>query len=144
MAIDCTLCHFFFNSFEFQIQFRGPGLGQHKTGKLNNMNLSFSLAPRNTEVLIPVYHSSAGYAFLWNLPSLGSVSLNHTGTYWTADAVIQADFWVSTTSGANESTSPWAQLQRHYADATGHAPVFPHWSSGYWQCKNRYRNQSQV
>lgn len=40
--------------------------------------------------------------------------------------------------------SPWAQLQDSYANATGHAPVYPQWASGYWQCKNRYHNQTQV
>ena len=28
--------------------------------------------------------------------------------------------------------------------AQGHAPVYPQWTSGYWQCKNRYHNQTQV
>ena len=29
----------------------------------------------------------------------------------------------------------------HYADATGHAPAFPYWASGFWQCKLRYETQ---
>ena len=45
------------------------GLGQHKTGALDNKGQSFQLAPENTEVLIPVVHSSRGYSFLWNMPS---------------------------------------------------------------------------
>ena len=57
--------------------------------------------------------------------------------------MLQADFWVATTAAGDES-SPWAQLQASYANATGHAPVYPEWSSGFWQCKNRYHNQSQI
>jgi hypothetical protein len=49
------------------------GLGQHKTGLLDNAGGKFELAPKNTEILIPVAHSSLGYAFLMNLPSFGSV-----------------------------------------------------------------------
>lgn len=26
----------------------------------------------------------------------------------------------------------------------GHPPVLPEFASGYWQCKNRYRNQTEV
>ena len=41
------------------------GLGQHKTGKLDNKNAGrFKLAPANTEILIPVVHSSIGCAAL--------------------------------------------------------------------------------
>jgi len=29
-------------------------------------------------------------------------------------------------------------------DATGHSPVWPEWSTGFWQCKLRYSNQTQV
>jgi alpha-D-xyloside xylohydrolase len=57
----------------------------------------------------------------------------------------QADFWVATTAdGPEHAISPWVQLQTRYADATGHAPVYPEWTSGFWQSKNRYHNQSQV
>lgn len=38
----------------------------------------------------------------------------------------------------------WQQLQAAYADATGHAPVYPDWTTGFWQCKLRYSNQSQI
>ncbi len=55
------------------------------------------------------------------------------------------DIWVGTTAdGPTHSESPWAQLQRSYADVTGHSPVYPQWSSGFWQCRNRYHNQSQI
>ena len=155
------------------------GLGQHKTGQLDNVGEKFHLQPQNTEILIPVLHSSLGYSFLMNLPSFGTVEIGKpaaapppcptapqrcpehehamycpsdrdphqcsaTGeTRWNLDAVLQADLWVATTAAEDES-SPWAQLQASYANATGHAPVYPEWSSGFWQCKNRYHNQSQI
>ena len=31
-----------------------------------------------------------------------------------------------------------------FTAAVGRAPVFPQWASGYWQSKNRYRNQSEL
>eukprot|EP00051_Salpingoeca_urceolata_P015942 m.209021 g.209021 ORF g.209021 m.209021 type:complete len:813 (-) comp18544_c0_seq3:63-2501(-) len=122
------------------------GLGQHKTGKLDNKGVKgLRLNPANTEVLIPVVHSSLDYTLLFNLPSFGTVEYNDTGSYWHADVVLQADFWVATTHDTPpHKTSPWAQLQQAYVTATGHAPVYPEWSTGFWQCKNRYHNQSQV
>ena len=32
----------------------------------------------------------------------------------------------------------------HYADATGYAPEFPEWATGFWQSKLRYRNQDEL
>lgn len=122
------------------------GLGQQPTGQLDNKGVGvLELRPRNRNVLIPVAHSSVGYAFMFNLPSFGTVEYNDTLSYWHADAVLQADFWVATTADSPpHATSPWLQLQEAYTNATGHAPVYPEWSSGFWQCKNRYHNQSQV
>jgi alpha-D-xyloside xylohydrolase len=31
----------------------------------------------------------------------------------------------------------------NYADATGHAPEYPYWASGFWQCKLRYKSQEE-
>jgi alpha-D-xyloside xylohydrolase len=30
------------------------------------------------------------------------------------------------------------------AEATGHAPMWPGFASGYWQCKNRYATQAEI
>lgn len=129
------------------------GLGQHAAfgsgtgnGTVDNKGRKgLLLAPHDGEILIPIAHSSLGYAFLFNLPSLGSVEYNDSVSYWHADAVLQADFWVATTEDSPpHSRSPWAQLQQAYADATGHSPVYPEWTTGFWQCKLRYSNQSQI
>lgn len=45
---------------------------------------------------------------------------------------------------ASCKVSPWGQLQHKYADATGHSPVYPAWASGFWQCRLRYHNQTQI
>jgi len=133
------------------------GLGQHAKlpwdgnfpadGILNMKGVQgLLLAPHDGEVLIPVVHSSLGYVFLFNLPSLGTVEYNSTTSAWHAEAVVQMDVWVGTTadSGAQHVSSPWGQLQQSYVDATGHSPVYPEWASGFWQCKLRYSNQSQI
>ena len=130
------------------------GLGQHAAfswdpnypAQLDQKGVgSMLLEPHDGDVTIPVAHSSLGYAFLSNLPSTGSVEYNRTGTFWRHDAVLQADMWVATTSDSPpHAVSPWSQLQTAYADATGHAPVYPAWATGFWQSKLRYANQTQV
>ena len=130
------------------------GLGQHAAfswdpnfpAQLDQKGVgSMLLEPHDGDITIPIAHSSLGYAFLSNLPSTGSVEYNTTGSFWRHDAVLQMDMWIATTSDhPPHAVSPWGQLQSAYADATGHAPVYPDWTTGFWQCKLRYANQSQV
>lgn len=78
------------------------------------------------------------------------------------------DFWITTTSGsAPPGTSPYAELLSHSAsvdhgrvqripalstpprcftvvDSVGHAPQMPYYATGFVQCKDRYRNQTQL
>lgn len=122
------------------------GLGQHKTGVLDNKKHGkpFSFAPENTETFIPVMHSSRGYVFLFNHPGFGSVKFRSKGeTVWTAKSVLQMDFWIATTSESDD-VSPWKQLQQKYYSVTGYPGKLPRSSVNMWQSKNRYHNQSQV
>ena len=55
------------------------------------------------------------------------------------------DFWITTTSAsAAPGSSPYAGLLHHMVDAVGHAPQMPYYATGFVQCKDRYRNQSQL
>lgn len=113
------------------------GLGQHQHGRLDQKGSVIDLIQRNTEVSIPFLFSSRGYGLLWNNPATGRVELGTTQTRWVAEATLQLDYWI--TAGASPS-----EIMEHYADATGHAPSFPHWASGFWQCKLRYRTQDEL
>jgi alpha-D-xyloside xylohydrolase len=126
---------------------------------------------------VPVYHSSRGYSFLWNMPSFGSVNVTAppdggggaSEVRWFSDATRQIDLLVTTTAAAaaasaaaagsvakqqqqqqqqqqpaNRQPSPFPELLERYADATGHAPPVPAFASGFWQSRNRYRNQTQL
>jgi hypothetical protein len=95
------------------------------------------LVQRNTEVAVPFLVSSRGYGFLWHNPAIGRVELGNTETRWVAEATAQLDYWI--TAGATP-----AEIMEHYTDATGHAPEFPEWAAGFWQCKLRYRTQDEL
>ncbi len=112
------------------------GLGQHQHGLYDQKGAVIELVQRNSEVSIPFLVSSRGYGFLWNNPAIGRVELAVNGTRWVADSARQLDYWI--TAGTP------AQIQRRYADATGHAPALPEWAAGFWQCKLRYRSQEEL
>jgi len=113
------------------------GLGQHQHGLLDQKGCVIDLVQRNSEVSIPFLLSSRGYGFLWHNPALGRVELGRSETRWVANTAPQLDYWI--TAG----TTP-AEILEHYTDATGHAPAFPAWAAGFWQCKLRYRTQEEV
>jgi len=52
------------------------------------------------------------------------------------------DFWVTTGDAGAENS--FKQIQGQFADATGHPPEMPEFATGFWQCKNRYRNQDEL
>jgi len=112
------------------------GMGQRQHGLLDQKGCVLELLQRNAEVSIPFAISSLGYGFLWNSPAVGRVEFGQSLTRWVADAAHQLDYWV--TAG-----SP-AEMLRNYAEVTGHAPDFPYWASGFWQCRLRYRNQEEL
>jgi alpha-D-xyloside xylohydrolase len=112
------------------------GLGQHQHGLYDQKGAVVELVQRNSEVSIPFLVSSRGYGFLWNNPAIGRVELAVNGTRWVADSARQLDYWIT----AGEP----ADIQRAYADATGHTPLLPEWAAGLWQCKLRYRSQEEL
>ncbi|OZG61457.1 family 31 glucosidase [Bifidobacterium lemurum] len=113
------------------------GMGEYQQNYMDLKGCSFELAHRNSQASIPFVVSSAGYGFLWNNPAIGTAEFAKNRTRWVAQSTRQLDYWV--TAG----DSP-ADIERHYADATGHAPAMPEWGLGFWQCKLRYWNQNQV
>ena len=113
------------------------GLGQHQHGKLNQRGCVIDQLQRNTEVCIPFLLSSLGYGFLWNNPGVGRVELSENGTRWVAESTPQLDYYFV----VGDTT---ADILENYANAVGHAPDFPEFAAGFWQCKLRYRNQEEL
>jgi alpha-D-xyloside xylohydrolase len=110
------------------------GMGENATGRLNLKGSVIDLYQRHVKAVVPFVVSSEGYGFLWNNPSLGRVEFGNNMTRWVSYGCRQFDFFIT----AGDS---YAEIMEHYACATGHAPEFPYWASGFWQCKLRYETQ---
>ncbi len=110
------------------------GMGLNATGRINLKGCVLDLYQRHVKHVVPFVVSSEGYGFLWNNPSLGRVEFGNNMTRWVSRGCRQVDYYIT----AGDS---YAEIMEHYADVTGHAPEFPYWASGFWQCKLRYRTQ---
>jgi alpha-D-xyloside xylohydrolase len=112
------------------------GMGLNATGRVNLKGSVIDLYQRHVKHVVPFVVSSEGYGFLWNNPSLGRVEFGNNRTRWVSYGCRQLDYYVT----AGDS---YAEIMEHYADVTGHAPEFPYWASGFWQCKLRYKTQEE-
>ena len=126
------------------------GFGQLQDGSVRK-RLPFFQSIEHTEyypnshgsnVLIPWYMTTAGYGMLFNLPSYGWFSVATSGISFHSNATMALDFWVTTTPAAGGN--PFAALIKNYGAATGLPSELPYFATGFIQCKDRYRNQTQL
>ena len=122
--------------FEAQDGERLYGMGETATGRLNLKGCVIDLYQRHVKAVVPFVVSSQGYGFLWNNPSLGRAEFGNNMTRWISYGSKQIDYYIT----AGDS---YANLMENYTDVTGHAPEFPWWASGFWQCKLRYKTQEE-
>jgi alpha-D-xyloside xylohydrolase len=112
------------------------GMGENATASVNLKGCVIDLYQRHIKAVVPFLVSSEGYGFLWNNPSLGRVELGSNRVRWISYGSRQIDYYIT----AGDS---YAEIMEQYADATGHAPEFPFWASGFWQCKCIYKTQEE-
>ena len=121
-----------------------------------SIDFTFSeTAPLKGDISIPWTLHSSGFGVLWNQPGFGSYSIaNSTAVSWTAAATPQFDVLFTTTPAppvgptatpAADVVPPYETVLYNLLVATNSFPrALPHYASGFWQCKLRYRSQAEV
>ncbi|MBR3149502.1 MAG: hypothetical protein IKF64_04955 [Eubacterium sp.] len=112
------------------------GLGHEASGRFDLKGCSFDLRHVNAKCTIPFVYSSLGYGFLWNNPAVGSVELSNNRTRWSVGETKKIDFVII-------GGTP-REVCETLSDLTGHAPVMPHWATGFWQSRLRYETQEDL
>ena len=112
------------------------GLGHEASGKFNLKGCSFDLRHVNAKSTVPFVYSSLGYGFIWNNPAVGNVELSENRTRWSVGATKKLDYVVIAGSPAEVCSA--------LADLTGHAPLMPHWATGFWQSRLRYETADDL
>ena len=114
------------------------GLGQHQSGMFNYRGSSIELGQDNTDVAIPLLISSKGYGLLWNTAAL---------TWFDNRFPLE----MKLTSSAGKSIDyyfiygPQIDTVLHaYRSMTGHTPMLPKWSYGFFQSKDRYVSLDEI
>ncbi len=113
------------------------GLGQHQTGKMNQRNQTILLKQRNMDIGIPFLQSTKGYGIYWDNYSAMIYSDSQNKMSLTSEAGNCIDYYFI--AGKNADA-----IIDNYRKLTGEVPMFPLWSFGYIQSRERYQSQQQI
>ena len=113
------------------------GLGQHQQGKMNQRNQTLFLQQANTEICIPLVHSIKGYALFWDNYSPTTFTDNAQGMTFDSEVGDLCDYYFVYGGGADKVVAGLREL-------TGQAPMFPLWTFGFWQSRERYVSQDEL
>jgi alpha-D-xyloside xylohydrolase len=113
------------------------GLGIQQQGKMVQRNLTLNMIQGNTDDYIPFFQSVKGYGLFWDNYSPTLFVDEPAGTTFKSDAGDCIDYYFMYGINADGVIACMRGL-------TGQAPMFPLWTYGYWQSKERYKSQDEL
>ena len=113
------------------------GLGILQNGKMSQRNLEVKMIQANREDYIPFFQSVKGYGLFWDNYSPTRFSDDTSATSFTSEVGDGIDYYFMYGGTADSVIAHMRQL-------TGQAPMFPLWTYGYWQSKERYKSQEET
>ncbi|MDM7925847.1 MAG: glycoside hydrolase family 31 protein [bacterium] len=113
------------------------GLGQHQEGTFNWRGHYVEMFQYNMRAVVPFLLSTNGYGILWDNCSYTKFNDTSAGSFvWSEAGDAISYFFIY-------GPEPDAVI-RNYRKLTGDAPLFPKWTYGYIQSKERYQSQQEI
>ena len=113
------------------------GLGTVQDGKLNRRGLKKRMEQSNLEDFQNVLQSIKGWGLYWENYSPTLFEDNAQGMTFTSEAGQGIDYYFMYGGSADGVIAQMRQL-------TGDVPMFPLWTYGYWQSKERYKSAQET
>ena len=113
------------------------GLGQQQQGKMSKRNLKLNMVQGNTDDYIPFFLSAKGYGVFWDNYSPTVFEDNAEHTLFRSDVGDGIDYYFMCGENADAVIAGMRNL-------TGQAPMFPLWTYGFWQSRERYKSQDEL
>lgn len=113
------------------------GLGILQNGKMSQRNQTVRMVQNNTWDFVPFFQSIKGYGLFWDNYSPTTFKDASEGTSFTSEVGEGIDYYFMKGGNADGVVACMRDL-------TGDAPMFPLWSYGYWQSKERYKTQREI
>ncbi|MEQ1798397.1 MAG: TIM-barrel domain-containing protein, partial [Lacibacter sp.] len=113
------------------------GLGQQQQGKMVQRNLKLNMVQGNTDDYIPFFQSVKGYGLFWDNYSPTTFTDNTESTSFKSEVGDCIDYYFMYGGNADGVIAGMRNL-------TGQAPMFPLWTYGFFQSKERYKSQDEL
>lgn len=113
------------------------GLGQQQTGKVNQRNQKLFLRNKNMSICIPFVHSVKGYGLYWDNYSPTTFTDNPQEMSFDSEVGDCADYYFIYGENADGVIAGVREL-------TGQAPLYPLWTLGFWQSRERYKSPDEL
>ncbi|MGM9713081.1 MAG: TIM-barrel domain-containing protein [Prevotella sp.] len=113
------------------------GLGTVQDGRLNRRGLTKTVEQSNLEDFQNVIQSVKGWGIYWDNYSRAHFQDNAGGMTFKAEVGDDADYYFMYGQNADGVNRCMRQL-------TGDVPMFPLWTYGYWQCRERYKSSREL
>lgn len=113
------------------------GLGQQQGGKMVQRNLRLNMVQNNTHDYVPFFQSVKGYGIFWDNYSPTQFVDNAESTSFKSDVGDCIDYYFMYGGNADGVIAKMRDL-------TGQVPMFPLWTYGFFQSKERYKSQDET
>ncbi len=113
------------------------GLGQQQQGKMEQRNVKLNMIQGNTDDYVPFFVSVKGYGLFWDNYSPTVFEDTPESTSFKSDVGDCIDYYFMV---GNNADGVIAQMR----DLTGQVPMFPLWTFGFFQSKERYKSQDET
>ncbi|MGV3705598.1 MAG: TIM-barrel domain-containing protein [Arcticibacter sp.] len=113
------------------------GLGSQQNGKMVQRNLKLNMIQGNTDDYVPFFQSVKGYGLFWDNYSPTVFEDNAVSTSFKSEVAEAVDYYFMFGGNADGVIA-------RMRDLTGQSPMFPLWTYGFWQSKERYKSQNEL
>ncbi|MBX2963833.1 MAG: DUF5110 domain-containing protein [Cyclobacteriaceae bacterium] len=113
------------------------GLGILQNGKMSQRRQKVRMIQNNTWDYVPFIQSVKGYGIFWDNYSPTTFTDDESGTEFLSEVGDCIDYYFMYGEHADGVITNMREL-------TGEVPMFPLWTYGFWQSKERYKSQNET
>lgn len=114
------------------------GLGQLRDTAMNQRGRHVEIWNHNTYISIPYFTSEKGYGLYWDNAGRSTFDDNADGTRFSSEVAPYIDYYFLYRDGTQDGTIAAVR------ELTGKATMFPLWTMGFWQCRERYKTSDEL
>jgi alpha-D-xyloside xylohydrolase len=114
------------------------GLGQLRDTHMNQRGRHVEIWNHNTYISIPYFTSEKGYGVYWDNAGKSYFDDNEAGTFFTSETGTAADYYFIYKDGTQDGVIAGIRT------LTGKATMFPLWTMGFWQSRERYKTSDEL